>query len=240
MGKIKLICAAVVVVGLVFLWQWEQRSNEKLRRENESLRLNLAQLKQSQEERESVPADNSLAKEQLAELLRLRSEVTQLRAQTNQIAVLTRANEKLLASLNESKSSRTNISKKTSPQDALPQDIHPKESWMFRGYNSPEDAVESISWAMMKGDKATFLDGFAPELKSKIESDLNNKDFAAETSSHQISEFRILDRQMQSDDQMTLTVYFTRKDESGNDVGKSEDTIFRKIDGQWKLADPIK
>jgi len=240
MGKIKFIGAVVVVVGLAFLWQWERRSNRILRRENESLRLSLEGLKQSQGDHEPVPSDNSLPKEQLAELLRLRSEVTQFRERTNQIAALTETNEKLLASLNESKSSRTNVARKKEPQDALPQDIHPRAGWMFRGYNSPEDTVESVNWAIMKGDKGTFLAGFAPELRSKIESDLNDKDFQEEMNRMRTSEFRILDREMQSDDQMTLTVYFTRPDESGNEVGKSEDTVFRKIDGQWKIADPIK
>src|SRR4051812_32730940 len=122
MGKLKLIVAVFVAIWLAIVCQWQHSANGRLRRQNESLKAALAELKQQQEVRVPVSADNAQAKEQLAELLRLRGEVTQLRGQTNQIAALTDANEKLRASLSESKIAQTNTSIapiKKNPEDAL-------------------------------------------------------------------------------------------------------------------------
>jgi hypothetical protein len=46
--QIKLIFTVVATVVFASVWQWERGVNEKIRRENESLRAILEQLKQSQ------------------------------------------------------------------------------------------------------------------------------------------------------------------------------------------------
>jgi len=134
MSKLKLIIAVFVVAGLALVLGLEYSANERLRRENESLRRVIAELKQSQEAREPVSADDSLTKEQLAELLRLRGEVTLLRGRTNEIAALHRQNEALSASLKAVPApAQPAERRKKSPEDALPQDIHPRTSWAYRG-----------------------------------------------------------------------------------------------------------
>lgn len=79
-----------------------------------------------------------MSRERLDELLKLRGEVVRLREQTNQIGALIDTNQKLAALLKE-KAASTDSSQKERPEDALPQDIHPRASWVFRGYNSPDD-----------------------------------------------------------------------------------------------------
>lgn len=55
-----------------------------------------------------------------------------------------------------------------------------------------------------------------------------------------LGEFRILDRQTLADDQVTLTLYSTHKDEkTGDYVGETDnDMVFKKIGGEWKIAAP--
>ena len=239
MGKLKLIVATLVVAGLALVLAAQYSSNEKLRRENEALKLVIAELKQSQDGRAPVSSDDGVSKEQLDELLKLRGEVTQLRGQTNQIAALMDANQKLRASLADSKIVQTNVTlrpMKKNPEDALPQDIHPKETWGYRGYSTPDATIESMSWAMFKGDKAAFMAGLSPEVLAKMSTDIEN-DFDKELTSRDVGEFRILDRQTLADDETAITIYSTRKNANGDYVGNSENLVFKKIDGQWKVAD---
>ena len=229
MSKLKVIVAVFVIGGAAALW-WQGSFNEKLRSDNETQRRAIAQLSQSQDVRKPVATGESLTREQLDELLKLRGEVTQLREQTNQIGTLVDANQKLAASL---KTSQTNIPKKKGPEDALPQDIHPRNSWTFRGYSSPDDAIESMVWAQANGDRARFLAGMAPKLRAEWERQFSE----TEVTDKDTSEFRVLDRQILSDDLVMLTVYTSQKLTTGDDFHKTENTFFQRVDGEWKVAD---
>jgi hypothetical protein len=52
---------------------------------------------------------------------------------------------------------------------------YPKESWAFRGYASPDAALESWTWAMSKGDKAAMLRSLTPEAQKQWEKLLTGK-----------------------------------------------------------------
>lgn len=244
MNRIKFIFALAAVCTLAAVIALQYESIAKLRAENDSLRRQLEQLSQAQSER--AAATNSAAsvyglnENQLAELLKLRGEVTQLRGQTNAIAALRQENEGLITSLKAKQASTAQPSEqrsKKSPEDALPQDIHPKESWGYRGYGSPEATMESMLWAASHGDKAGFMAGFPPELQEKFAKDFQDKDLAEEVKKNEIQEFRVLDRQTVSDDEMVLTVYMTRQgNENANGSSSTEDTHFKKIDGQWRVS----
>jgi len=242
MTRLKLILSVALAAGLVVAAIMQYESFSKLRTENESLRRQLDELSTARAAQRdtAASANDASARDQLSELLKLRAEVTQLRSQSNQIASLRERNEKLQASEKEKEAiwaAQPKPAAIKSPEDALPQDIHPKASWAFRGYGTPDATVESVSWAMLNGDKAAFLAGFSPEMLAKLQPLMEEGAFPREMSKIDTGEFRILDRQTLSDDVMVLTVYATRKDSSGNYVGKSEDTTFKRIDGAWKVAD---
>ncbi len=239
MRKLKLIVPAIVVAGLASVLAWQYASNKNLRRDNDALRQALAELKPSQDVRDPDSSGETLTQEQRDELLKLRGEVTQLREQTNQIGDLADANKKLLVSLREAKAPQQasgSDKKKKGPEDALPQDIHPKDSWAFRGYATPEATVESVCWAMINGDKATMLKAFSPEMLPEMQEQMDKANFSDDIKKINQAEFRILDRQQLSDDEMVLTIYTSRQDANGDTTGNSEKTVFQKIGGEWKVT----
>jgi len=235
----KFVVSAIAAIGLASILVWQHFSNESLRQDNDALQQRLAAFKELSDA--TTPAaidDAALNEDQHAELLRLRAEATQLQSQTNQITVLTEANQKLRDSL---RAARTPVdataSKKKGPEDALPQDIHPKDSWAYRGYSTPDATIESTLWAMMHGDKDAALRAFSPDMLPDMAKQLEGKDFAEEMKKMNMAEFRVLDRQQISPDEMILSVYTARQDENGNNVNNSqEDTVFRRINGEWKVT----
>jgi len=176
--------------------------------------------------------------EQRAEVLKLRVEVTELQTQTNQITVLMDANQKLRDSLRAARTpAQSGGSKKKNPEDALPQDIHPKDSWAYRGYATPEATLESTLWAMVNGDRETALKAFGPDMLPEMVKQSEGQDFAEVMKKMKMAEFRILDRQQISPDEMVLSIYTARQDENGNKLENSqEDTVFKRINGEWKVT----
>jgi uncharacterized protein YchJ len=241
MGKLKVIVSGIVAIGLASVLVWQHFSNESLRQDNDGLKQSLAALKQlSDVSPTATTTEETMGEEQRAELLKLRAEVTQLQTQTNQIAVLMEANQKLRTSLDEARGTMQARSskKKLNPEDALPQDIHPKDSWAFRGYATPDATIESTLWAMMHGDKETILKAFAPDMLPNMAKQMEGKDLTEELKKMDMAEFRILDRQQLSPDEIVLTIYTAREDENGNKVNNSqEENVFQRINGEWKVTE---
>src|SRR3569833_314 len=137
----KLVVSAIAAIGLASILGWQHFSNESLRQDNDALKLSLAALKQLSDVSTPAASEDTMNDEQRAEVLKLRVEVTELQTQTNQITVLMDANQKLRDSLRAARTpAQSGGSKKKNPEDALPQDIHPQDSWAYRGYAPPEAA----------------------------------------------------------------------------------------------------
>jgi len=249
MTQLKVMVAAVVACGAATVLWLQHSRNEKLRRDNEVLRGAVAELDSIHRTRDPVVGSESLTRGQLDELLKLREEAARLGEQTNQISALVEANQKLAASLKVIQGSQRDASKKKGPEDALPQDIHPRDSWAFRGFATPEATLESAIWADVNGDAARSLEAYSPEEQPEMQKAMETmqrrmKDphFAADeaeyaTRSMSITEFRILDRRSVSDDEMVVTIYLAGRRVNGS--GLDEDTVrsvLKKIDGQWKLS----
>lgn len=234
MRKFKFIVVATALAGAVIVL-WVQRSrNENLRRENEVLRRAIAELKDSAGNDRLISTDKSLIKEQLEELLKLRGEVTRLREQTNQIGALILENQKLTTSLRSSTASKSKEEKH--PQDALPQDIHPKGSWAFRGYASPEATVETLFWAEVNGDKAAMLGAFSSELQPELEKAFEQRNLPEEWSKTKVTGFRIVDRKELSADEIVLTVYTDRQYDDGQiRFNAFNPTVLKRIGGEWQI-----
>jgi cell division protein FtsB len=93
-SKFKAVVAILFVAGAAALIFLQYQTQQKLRAENESLQQQIAQLKSDSQD---PPSANSkpTSGEDFDELLRLRGEVSALRAQTNQIAKLEQQNRQL-------------------------------------------------------------------------------------------------------------------------------------------------
>ncbi len=99
----------------------------------------------------TAASSRELSRAEFAELLRLRSEVGQLRGEKKDY-------ERALAAAT-SNQNQTNV---TSPQQTVVE-LVPKDSWTFAGYQSAPAAFESLMWAMKRGDLASFLASLSPE-----------------------------------------------------------------------------
>ncbi len=97
--KLKAGLGALAIVIAVTVIVLQYQTQQQLRRDNESLRQQIAQLKTENEDFSnrvtSAGKSEPLSSEQLSELLRLRGEVGALRNQTNQLARLRDENQKM-------------------------------------------------------------------------------------------------------------------------------------------------
>ena len=82
MEKLKVIVSAIVAIGLASILLWQHFSNESLRQDNEGLQQSLAALKQLSDVSAPAATEQAMGEEQKGELLKLRTEVAQLRTQT--------------------------------------------------------------------------------------------------------------------------------------------------------------
>jgi hypothetical protein len=233
MTRFKLILSLVALSGLALVAVLQREHLAKLRAENELLRAQFDDLHAAQADA-SASANDSSTHERLSELLELRVEVTRLREQANQVGALKEANQNLATSLKELKGSRTDIPKKKGPEDALPQDIHPRDSWAFRGYATPEATIESMLWARVNGDNAAMVQAFSPEEQPHIQKGLEKGDFS--DNDKEMTEFRILDRRQLSNDEMVVLLYMTRLGANGKNVEDTGNAVIQRIGGEWKLT----
>jgi hypothetical protein len=99
------------------------------------------------------------------ELLRLRNEVTRLTERRRELAGVRAENEQLRAQL---AARGTNDLGKSQP---LPGYVF-KSQARFVGYNTPEDAVQSMLWAVRNHDQTNLLQACTPEAAHKIQGEL--------------------------------------------------------------------
>ena len=91
------------------------------------------------------------------ELLRLRSEVRQLRAQQPQIDQLRAENERLAAAIRNGAAQPQKFSEM--------EGYRAKESWNNAGFASPEGALQTFFWAIREGDLAMLAECVPPDAK---------------------------------------------------------------------------
>jgi len=221
------------VMGM--FWVGHQRENTRLHRENEALARQVKQLEQRESENNSLAnqvaqAELADANQQLLELVRLRNEVGMFRRQTNEWRQMQEQLEQLRAGVANDAAALQNTN-----ASAEPLAVYPKDKWEFVGYDTPENAFQSLNWAALNGDITMLKSNLTLEAQREFAKAFE-KNSEAETreqlmqSFNEKSEVRILTKDVISDNFVVLAV-------SDGKLGDNVDKlIFQKIDGQWKFV----
>jgi hypothetical protein len=158
---------------------------------------------------------------------KLRDEVKRLRMQTNDTQFLRTELRRLRGQLSIARSEITS----NAPPDVPAEDIHPRDSWKFAGFDTPDNAIESATFAISQGDEAGYLDSLAPDLRDEMEAELSDGMFG-DVGPLELSEaggYRVLDREVLSEDAQIITVYMD------GDASETPMMLVRTADG-WKVA----
>jgi hypothetical protein len=221
----------LIVIGLGAAFVLQDRAMTKLRDENGILHEQVQQSAGLAEENQRLSnlvaqarQNQPMSEEQFQELLRLRGEVGVLRKQKDEVEKLRAESRQLHAAQN---------SHPPTPSQTAP-DYFPKESWSFAGYANPEDTFQTFSWALQQGDVKTLLDSLSPEKRAEMAKEFAEKPettIAQELiqSTRRHKGFRILEKQMVSEDESVLTVYVYA--EGRNSVMK---LAFKRFGNEWK------
>ena len=109
---------------------------------------------------------------------------------------------------------------------------YPKAALKNAGYSTPDSALETWTWAMIKGDKEVILRSFTPETKKDMEkllAGITEEKLKADAA--KISGYTIQKREVISADE--VVVHYTL-------IGSDEVLKMgvKKIGSDWKIAGP--
>jgi hypothetical protein len=161
------------------------------------------------------------------EVLQLRAEVARLSQQQRELAGARTENERLRLQL---ENRRTNHA---AAGITGPGYVRMSEAkWL--GYNSPEDTLQSLFWAVQNHDLDKLLEAFTPETAQQFREAIRLTSSSAEQffkskETDMPPGFRISERRQNEDGTIQLQV------EVAPDI-PGEPFIFRQIGGQWKAA----
>jgi cell division protein FtsB len=236
------LVGAVTMTGIaVSLTIWHSGQTE-LREKAEASRHQAEQIAGLSAENERLSnqvawarAAQSLAPDELSELLRLRGQVGQLRRTDKEEAQLQATNAQLRAA-------QAAWEKQVAEAQAAP-NFWAKDQLAFAGYAEPEATLKTVLWAMNTGDVKSYLAGWASgdnvnvlfegELRDKAETELaSGRKSLAETLGPSIG-FHILDKKVKSPDQVILNLSFDGE-------GKARKFVVQKTGSEWKLTDILR
>ena len=130
-------------------------------------------------------------------------------------------------------------SAKASPEAINSQTI-PKESWAFVGYATPENALQSVAWAMSQGDVKSFLAGLSPETQNNYAQRFEGKTESAimtmlSDEIGQLPALRLDRKKVSGDDAVTFVLYSEERDDGTIKTKDEAVMTFKNIAGEWKL-----
>ncbi len=164
-----------------------------------------------------------------AEVVRLRGEISQLRAGAKD-AETVRADNQRLRTLAEQ--SRAAAASAPAPA-AAPADQFPRESWKFSGYATPEDSLISAVWAMKEGTPKTYFETLSTEEQARTTKLWEGKSEAEIAAKYQgdvarITAVRVLGREEISPDEIQMRVYV-------GGVDRLEKMSLKRVGAEWKF-----
>lgn len=164
---------------------------------------------------------NEISQEQLLELMRLRARAS----------VTKKAEEQV-------KAGATNTN--DSAQRTNPPQVVAKEDWIYKGFSTPTDAVESVAWSLKAKDLDTFFFGLTPSSQEFFVREMQGK--SKEEVEQLLGHLSDSMAGLRLDRQRTLEngdVQFTMKskeEEAGEQKHRQEDIMrFENSNGEWRL-----
>jgi len=114
----------------------------------------------------------------------------------------------------------------------------PRGSWAFVGYSTPEDSIQTVSWAMREHNSSSlqaYLNGLVPEMSDKMEQEIQSRgsNAFAELCAHEmggVTRYRILKITTLSNDRVELRIQF------GGLKGPVQTMALEKIGSEWKFT----
>jgi hypothetical protein len=211
MARLNSVIALIAVIAVAVLLELQYQARHQLRSQSDAMREQFQQLQDLEAENIRLSnmvarAGTPLADEQLAELADLRQQVEALRHRTNDIAGLQNEIQRLRGILSTAANS---VDGGTAVPDVPASDIFPRESWMFSGYDTPENTIQSIIWAVSEGDQDTYAAGVTPELGNQLQSEFEDGSFADDgpLEMGDVAGYRIVDRDVISGNQVRYTLF---------------------------------
>ncbi len=162
------------------------------------------------------------------ELLQLRAEVAALSQQQRALASARPENERLRLHL---ENRRTNSA---ALKEAAAGYIKMSEA-KWRGYNTPDDALQSAFWAVQNRDLEKYLEAVRPDVAKELAEELRTESRSADDffkDKHLPPVYRIAERQQNEEETMVLIV------EIAPDI-PPQGIFLRKVGGQWKLESSL-
>jgi hypothetical protein len=225
-----LLATTVAIVEGVALFKL-YRENTELRENNEKTRKGTRpELADKLAKRD---AELQVLRVQVQDLLKLRQEVRQLRAGTNELS-------QMLEESRHVKEATTNapLAPATTITAGNEEDYIAKENWTFAGYATPEATLQSSMWALREGDLDAFLGSLTSDGRAKIAEQMQTGNKSQEElatdlkrSSEGLTGFKILDQGTVSDDSIMLQVQMSG---GGNAL---HHFIFTRTGNEWKMSD---
>lgn len=233
MARLYLFVAIGSLIAVAVLLELQYEARHQLRSQGDAMHEQFNRLAELEAENIRLSnivrrANTPLAEEQLGELQDLRRQVETLRRGTNEVGQLQAEVRKLRSAL-----AAVGNSVNAGPPPEVPaSDVYPRDSWTFVGYDTPEDTIESMMWAMSQGDQDTYAAGLTPELQSDMQSDFEDGSFLDDSLAEMsdVTGYLIVDRDVVSENEVTVTVFING--DGGNDVVKIP--LVESGDG-WKV-----
>lgn len=170
-----------------------------------------------------APAAGGLSEAEKLELLRLRGEVTRLRARLKGLSGVRVENEKLQAQLNTARAGGAPA--------GLPEGYTRRRDAQFAGYGSPEATLQSMLWAIEHQDTNALLGSFDPENGRHMREAMTGE--SAEEFWKQariVPGWRVVEKQQLSPDGVILKVEIMPGE-------APQDMRLRLIGNEWKLGE---
>jgi hypothetical protein len=236
-GALTTALSLFAAIALAIWLAAEHESYRKANDEYQALQAKFARITQPAAPKETAPVTQPGSSEALTaaeslELLRLRGEIGLLCPQVANLESIRNENHQARAALDGTLKDPA----AATASAAATADYWPHDSWAFKGYTSPEAALQTILWAANNGDVKTLAASTHADIQKMIQGDLEGKkqDEASIKVMDEVFNLKsvhVLNREFKDPDTAIITAEFEGRDET-----TTETLLLKKVGDEWKLA----